>query len=360
MTLLDFTLKNYGMVFELIGIMVLLFVSAHISREIKFRTICVVGMLFLETILFNLELWTQTLPTLSILRPLLTATIYSIYPVILIVMLQVTTTKLTRKHVLLLMIPEYICIPLFYSSQWTHLVFYYHEDNHYAGGPLADLPYILFGFYALIFMMHNAIYLRHYSLRNRLIMLYIVLGPFIGVAIYALTNSGNDYSALFTSAVLIYFTFIYIHKARTDPMTKLLNRQSLYQDIEEQSRPISGVVSIDMNDLKYLNDNFGHEAGDIALTTIALIMAENCGSSGTPYRIGGDEFIIIYSDATEDMITQAIAVMRRKITDASYTCAFGYAMMLPGESPFDAVKRSDIEMYADKAELKKVSGGEIR
>lgn len=348
------------MIYELIGIAILLFVSAHITREIKYRTGCVISMLLLETILFSIEKWTQTFTTLSIFRPLLTATIYSIYPVILIVMLQITATNLTRRKVMLLMIPEFICIPLFYSSQWTHLVFYFRESNNYEGGPLCDLPYYLFGFYALVFLMHNAIYLKNYSLRNRLILAYIVIGPFIGVAIYLLSASGNDYSALLTSAVLLYFTFIYIHNARTDTMTRLLNRQSFYQDIEEQSSPISGIVSIDMNDLKYLNDNHGHEAGDIALRTIAQIMAENCGSEGTPYRIGGDEFIILYSDTTEEMIKQYIAVMRSKTTDASYTCAFGYAMILPGESPFDAVKRSDMEMYANKAELKKETNREIR
>ena len=45
MSFLDFTLTNYGMIYELIGITILLFVSAHITREIKYRTGCVISML---------------------------------------------------------------------------------------------------------------------------------------------------------------------------------------------------------------------------------------------------------------------------------------------------------------------------
>lgn len=58
------------------------------------------------------------------------------------------------------MIPEILSIPVYYSSQWTRIVFFFREENHYAGGLIPNLPYYIF-FYAAIFVISNFIYLRN-------------------------------------------------------------------------------------------------------------------------------------------------------------------------------------------------------
>ena len=97
MTSVEFLTDNFVMIFELGGLVILLFVGAHISFEMKKRTIIAVGLLFIELILFTAERWTQTFQTLSIMRPLLTAALYSIYPVIIIVLMLLTTTGMSKK-----------------------------------------------------------------------------------------------------------------------------------------------------------------------------------------------------------------------------------------------------------------------
>ncbi len=349
----DFLLDNYAMFYEWIGLLVMLGVSVHIPRKMKQQTRIVVGLLFAETLFFYLERWTQTFETLNLLRPLLTATVYTLYPVIMWLCMQITSTgRFFGRRMWLLLIPEFISIPLFYTSQWTHLVAWFTEENGYNGGPLSYWPYILFAFYAVCFAVNNMLYFRHYARKSRLIAAYIIIGPLVGVLLYLIWGVGRDYSVFFTSAIVLYFIYIYIHTARIDTLTKLLNRQSYYRDIET-AKNISGVVSIDMNDLKVINDTEGHAAGDTALTTVAAVMRDNCGRGGTVYRVGGDEFMIFYTATGEADIASAIAAMRREMAKTPYVCAFGYAMRRSGMALMDAIRVSDARMYEDKALLKK-------
>ena len=354
MTPIEFLTDNFVMIYELGGIIILLFVGAHMSLEMKRRTSLVVGLLFVELVLYSAERWTQTFPKLSLMRPILTAALYSIYPVIIIVLMLLVTTGMSRKKFILLLMPEIIGVPLFFTSQWTHIVFYFHETNYYAGGPLSRLPYVLFSFYVIVFLIHNFIYLKQTSRLNRIIAAYISIGPLVGALTFMLLQANKDYSAIFTSGILLYFTYLNIHMAKIDPLTHLYNRQSYYHDIEECGRYVTGVVSIDMNDLKYLNDTFGHQAGDEALSTVAKIMRDNCGRTATVYRVGGDEFMIFYSGANEERIEKAIEDMRAEIGKTDYVLAFGHAMVSNDQKIIDAIRVSDQLMYDNKAELKKI------
>ena len=93
MGFVNYILENFTMLYELLGLVVILGVSAHLSQRMKKLTVTVVILLFIESIVFSLERWTQTFEHLSILRPLLTACLYSLYPLILMVLTLLTETN---------------------------------------------------------------------------------------------------------------------------------------------------------------------------------------------------------------------------------------------------------------------------
>ncbi|MCR4961476.1 MAG: diguanylate cyclase [Lachnospiraceae bacterium] len=68
---------------------------------------------------------------------------------------------------------------------------------------------------------------------------------------------------------MIYYLSLYVLTAKEDTLTHLLNRQCYYADSEKEKDMITAVVSVDMNDLKKINDTHGHDAGDKALKTVA-------------------------------------------------------------------------------------------
>ena len=91
----------------------------------------------------------------------------------------------------------------------------------------------------------------------------------------------------------------------------------------------------------------------ITLKTVSGVLWENCSKNGTVYRVGGDEFMIIYTGSSEDDIKAAVDVMKSKMAKTDYVCAFGYAMKARGEKIDDAIRESDARMYEDKAATKK-------
>jgi diguanylate cyclase (GGDEF)-like protein len=87
--------------------------------------------------------------------------------------------------------------------------------------------------------------------------------------------------------------------ANEDSLTKLWNRRKFQNDIEkliEYNRRYcrsAGILFIDLNDFKSINDTLGHLAGDFALKHVAEILKKSCRVNDEVYRLGGDEFIVI-------------------------------------------------------------------
>lgn len=355
MPLHEYFLNNFPMLFELIGLLIILFISAHVSKRIKTYTRLAVLLLLSSILVTAFEGWTQTFDRLTLWRPILTGLKYSIYPLILLdlILLAFQNIKIIPiKWKIIAFIPEAICVPIFLSSQWTRLVFYFSDDNHYFGGAVSKLPYILFGIYLVLFVVLNIIYLKNYSIRNRIIALYISLASAAVVVVYLIIGKTDDYNPIFTSALVFYFLFIYIHMASIDPLTGLRNRQSYYQDLSESGSKITYVASIDMNDLKELNDTHGHSNGDEALVVVAETLTANVSKKARCYRVGGDEFMILYiGESKQDMAVQAEKI-KAAMNNCKYKCAFGYAEKKSFMSVDDAIKESDKQMYINKAELK--------
>lgn len=355
MFIIHYILDNYVMLFELVGLLIILRISAHVSLATKRLTVAAVTLLMLNSVIYNVERWTQTFERLSPARPILTACVYSIYPIVMILLMQVTVSdehRFTRDQMILLMIPEAISVPLFFTTQWTRFVCWFSDDNHWNAGPLRYWPYALFGLYCFILLIHNYNHFRQYSMGNRLAFYYIVFLPVAGVVGYMIFQVSDDYSALFTSCVLVYYLYIYIQNALIDPLTRLYNLQRFYQDSVALNDRITGVVSVDLNELKYYNDHFGHEEGDKALVTVSRILREGCESMGFAYRIGGDEFRLLYTGATEEQINQSVEKMQKRVAESSNSCAFGIALKTPDDELHDVILLADKHMQENKETLR--------
>lgn len=102
------------------------------------------------------------------------------------------------------------------------------------------------------------------------------------------------------------------HRAMHDPLTGLANRtlmQDVLQQVLEQPDPHDrvGVIAIDLDGFKGLNDRFGHAAGDNALVHVAGVLRSATAGRGTVARIGGDEFVIVVQDTDASKALHEIA-----------------------------------------------------
>lgn len=141
-----------------------------------------------------------------------------------------------------------------------------------------------------------------------------------------------------------------------DNMTGLNNRNYIENKIKkyEKSETV-GIISLDLNGLKANNDYLGHERGDFLLKKLAEIMKEVMSKyeDSEMARIGGDEFLIILNNTTE----QTLKVIRKELLDLCFSddiiekvsVSIGIAHGSNGnKSIYDIIQSADVDMYRMK------------
>ena len=122
------------------------------------------------------------------------------------------------------------------------------------------------------------------------------------------------------------------HIAHHDALTQLPNRRMLWSKLRElQSNDaaragVSALLYIDLDSLKYINDTFGHSAGDASILQFSRILTETFRESDVVGRLGGDEFVIMMVDATESDLASIQARMQSNVDAYNLQAASGQSL----------------------------------
>lgn len=152
-------------------------------------------------------------------------------------------------------------------------------------------------------------------------------------------------------------------RATVDLLTGAVMREVAFEQLERLAPQASspgegvGVLFVDLDEFKCVNDDLGHAAGDAVLRTLAQRFRSCVRSSDTIARMGGDEFLIIL-DRLDDLaravdvankLRQAAAVAIATGSEhVTMTLSIGVTTMAPGEAPDATVARADAAMYEAK------------
>ncbi|MEE8413871.1 MAG: sensor domain-containing diguanylate cyclase [Dehalococcoidales bacterium] len=150
-------------------------------------------------------------------------------------------------------------------------------------------------------------------------------------------------------------------KARIDGLTGLLNRRSLDETIESEINRYSrygGIFSLiifDIDSLKTINDNHGHQAGDELLKQVGSVSKKVIRTSDQAFRYGGDEFAILLPNASIDAAKRVAERIRKQIDlmmiagDTSFTASLGLASWpVNGRSVDEIIAAADAALYQAK------------
>nr|WP_258570914.1 GGDEF domain-containing protein [Flavimaribacter sediminis] len=147
-------------------------------------------------------------------------------------------------------------------------------------------------------------------------------------------------------------------RAQTDHLTTLYNRSRFERDISVlvENNDV-GLLLIDADNFKMVNDRFGHEAGDIALTHISQVLYSELADPQKAYRIGGEEFAVIICDNSSARIVAIAESIRGKIETSSLivngqslkmTVSIGLTLGKKGDSPAEVMRQADKSLYRAK------------
>lgn len=144
----------------------------------------------------------------------------------------------------------------------------------------------------------------------------------------------------------------YLKEINYDSMTGLRNKKAFKEDIELLNCGCY-FISIDANELKRTNDTLGHVYGDKLLTGIAENIKKIFGDYS--YRTGGDEFYVILSDVTEDVVISKIKNLKDSLSSHSesgmtFSVSSGYAYSENKDDRQNSIEEADRQMYKDKQE----------
>ena len=156
---------------------------------------------------------------------------------------------------------------------------------------------------------------------------------------------------------------IFVHyndKLYRDAVTDAYNRR-YYEDEMKNKKKNAGVALIDLDDFKLHNDIYGHQAGDMALYTVVDIIWKNIRKTDKLIRFGGDEFLLVMPEVTEEIFSQKLQLIQERIYNANVP---GYpnlrlsisagGVLTEGNCIEEAVNRADKLMYQAKATKNKV------
>ena len=147
--------------------------------------------------------------------------------------------------------------------------------------------------------------------------------------------------------------------AYNDNLTGIPNRASADIKLEEFDKSDDDfcILSLDLNGLKEVNDNAGHPAGDRLLKSFSACLMELFNEKGSCFRIGGDEFIVLFTHAEKEELDNLLITLDEKLKkldeedpEANHSVSYGYAFRSETEEKdtHSVLMLADKRMYAYK------------
>lgn len=173
--------------------------------------------------------------------------------------------------------------------------------------------------------------------------------------------------------ITVSITKVIVKMIYTDVMTRVGNKtayeeciDTIYKRIRNKEKLNFVVAVIDINDLKKVNDTYGHEWGDVLIKNGAAIVKMVWGNE-VVYRIGGDEFVAVCFDMKKEAVEKKMALFEKEIINhnrnnnqakINLQMAIGVSMYNPetDKEYQDVFRRADSAMYEDKKQKKMDNG----
>ncbi|MGN0612342.1 MAG: GGDEF domain-containing protein [Porcipelethomonas sp.] len=246
------------------------------------------------------------------------------------------------------------------------------RGTNYSYGPLLFACYGIFAVHCIAVLLLTVFKFKNLDMKTRIAVLPTVTLMAVMVSVQSvvpellMTGAGVTFVSIGLFVTVDNPVSLYREQALWDNATGVRNKNSFQKQMTElekkyKDRQLSiGFVICDMNGLKLINDNYGHAEGDRLIKATAAILLENLTTAYNVYRIGGDEFAVLYISPDDESVRTEmenvrIACGNHKSSQITLSVAMGYSSGKTCSSGFKEIYDSaDYRMYKNKAEIKKL------
>ena len=345
---------NFVIVVNILFLLVFLATNTVFDKRITKRFLVSIIILIATTVVENVDYILSFWATPTMLRTITHMLGYILRPYTIYVLILILRYE-TRKERWLVAIPAIINTVVELTALFCGLAFRYNEANEFVRGPLGYMPHICSGFYLVLILLLSAQFFKERNYMEAGIIFTIVVTCVVATALESVWNHEGLLRVASSLSITFFYLYFCAQSFKRDALTKVLNRHCFYRDAEKYKDKMVAVLSMDLNNLKKINDQEGHAAGDIAIFTTAECIRKHLIKGCFLYRTGGDEFMVLCPKHTatkeqlQDMMDKVYAEMQK----TPYRCAIGMAEYMEGETFDNLCARADEAMYRVKAELKR-------
>lgn len=267
--------------------------------------------------------------------------------------------KSNKTNMFYYFIPVYIGIfSVIYNFIKPGFLFYIDSLNEYHRGPFVySSAYIMYAFMIIVFAIF---YRDKKTMTSRVFraMGIFILTPVTGIALQLKAYGTSLSMPSHTIALLLIFLILERDKMMRDPLTSLYTRHNFEMRLREKIKRCESfsLILVDLNDFKFINDNFGHLEGDKVLQLVSEVLLKSTNIEDLVCRYGGDEFFILVEHDYEimDSIIHRIdnTLDRYNSKNNNYKISLSYGKLFVNEnntlSIDELIHEVDRRMYEDK------------
>ncbi len=258
-------------------------------------------------------------------------------------------------------------IAIIYNLFGTNFLFVITEENVYQRG-----PYVWLGYLTLVFYFICSVVLVARAKKQELYLSFFPVQYFIVPCLVGVITQFTWYG-ISTSWISVAIAMIFIQmqadtqNIMTDNLSGLYNRKylELVLESDDRARLISlyGLM-LDINDLKTINDSYGHAMGDKAISTVGRILFRSMPKGGMPIRYAGDEFIVLLPGVSQQVADGTVAAIKNGVASFNelrrvpfnLSLSIGLTNFREDDTPDTFLSRMDAKMYEEKQIYHKKKG----
>ncbi len=340
---------NFAAAFLLFLVSVVAFyrldIKDKLSRAYLITALIIIFQLIFEalTVIFdrNADPLIIQLRVLMSMALFLGGPILSLYWMQLLRKMLIPRAKTIKGYKYFIIVPQIFNVTIVLLTPFTDWVFYIDENAIYQRGDFF-LVSTIFTYYYMIIAAGMIFNNRKGIVREDLILLLIATSiPMLGGVIQA-----TFYGTLFiwpsvAFALILLYLFLQQRIIHHDFLTGAWTRESFFQYVNQKittgDHEPCGALYIDLDNLKDINDEHGHQYGDKALKKVVEVTKNTLGHKSIISRLGGDEFIGVIHTDSKDILKDKVADIKAQLVEFNKTKSY----------PFDIVTSVGYDLFSD-------------